>query len=221
MAHSAGKQELMSRYWIPLGAKQRRNIPEVGQTIGLDRAAYVVTHASPATTTEEEDAHLKAYKPEARERRGPWNLTLRRVHGPVIYEENEFHETAIRVPARYWLGWHVYEEGRVPLCSCCQHPWPCNQHEIAKMSAEAAARMEAQMSKAQPGHCYGCGEVITSRQAVVRFPEGNVELPGFPPPTFHARGSCSGWVHQYREVRAKALPDATQVLTEDQIGRLL
>lgn len=204
-----------------MGTKRRRDTPEVGQTIGLDRAAYIVTHASPATATEEEDDYLKHQRADMQERRGPWNLTLRRVHGPVIYRENEFHETAIRVPAGYWQDWQVYEEDRVPLCSCCQHPWPCIMTTSAKDAKQQSAILEEKMNNAKPGHCYSCGEIISTRQQFIRYPEDNVELPGFPPPSFHLRNACADGQRAYEKSRTKALPDAPVVWAQDQTGRLL
>lgn len=207
--------------WRPLGTKRQTGIPKVGQTIGLYRAAWIVTHATKATTTDEEDRRLLMYKPEAREQKGPWNLSLRRIHGPSVKEEDDRREIGIRVPAGYWEGWQVYDEDRVPLCSCCNDPWPCLMQDSAQEAARAVHMMEVRIDRAAPGKCYACGEVITNRQQSMRYPEGNVELPGFPPPSFHLRNACADGQRAYERARAELLPEAPPVQIEEQTGRLL
>ena len=138
--------------------------------------------------------------PPGRDRRA-FRAHVRRLHGPPFDSENDRHECGLAFPAGWIYGFHVYPDGMVPLCSCCGHPWPCRNVEARRESQRAAELLDKRLAHIAPGTCYGCGEPITHRQDAVRYYEPNVQIPGAPPPVFHARKSCSAYVADYERDR--------------------
>lgn len=208
--------------WRPaLLSTERRQRPEVGDVIALDYRAWAIVHMSDGAMTSEEIAKLeRRYKTGYRDQHKPYRVTLRRLHGPVHPVENDRLEVAFSVALGAWHSWEVYPEGRVPLCSCCSHPWPCLMVTSAKDAQQQGKVLDQKMANAQPGCCYSCGEVISERQKSVIYPEGNLELPGFPPPAFHLRKSCGGGRYEYDKLREKTLPDAPPVVQAERTGHL-
>jgi len=202
------------REWNPAGTvRQSIGRPDVGDMVAYDRGAYIVSHVADAEPSEDEAKRLAHYRLGTQAQNGPYSMTIDLVHGQHDPQRmNEFKQRALRVPALAHYRWRVYLEGRVPLCSCCGHPWPCLMTDAAAISKEAAELMERRMVRAQPGCCYSCGEVITQRQESIRYPEGNVDLPGYPAPRFHTRNSCWDGRYSYEKRRAKAIPDVAPVL---------
>jgi hypothetical protein len=200
--------------WDPAGTKRnyKSGAPSVGDLVAWDGCAYLVTHVAPSELLDSE--------PREQVYRDPYLMTIQRIHGPANEHENDMQERALRVPANAYHAWQSYEEGRVPLCSCCGHPWPCTVSEAKAMSERQAEVLNAKMDRATPGCCYSCGEVISHRQGSITYPEPNVELLGFPAPRFHTRKSCAEGLYYYEQKRAKALPDAAPVNHRSPSGAL-
>lgn len=198
--------------WWPAGTDRKRRL-EVGDLIARYFAAWRVTHVRDDDPTEEEAAQLARLRPEYRERCRPYSVTLRREHGPKHEHENSRQEIGLRIPVATYRHWDAYSGDRVPLCSCCGHPWPCQMLVAEDVAEQSAKAMAARMARVMPGLCYGCGEVITTRQGSISMPEGNVDIPGYPAPRFHTRRSCAGELHAYLGRRKRQLPDAPEVLT--------
>lgn len=198
--------------WFPAGTRAKHGRLAVGDLIAVERAAWRVMHVADAEPTQEERERVFRLKPERQAEMRPYMVTLRRAHGAEVEHENEFQECAMRVSAGAWNRWDHYDEDRVPLCSCCGHPWPCIVTDAMKESTRASEVMERKMANARPGCCYSCGEVISHRQGSMTYPEPNVEIPGFPAPRFHTRNACHEGRYQYEKHRARALPDAPSLL---------
>lgn len=210
------------RDWYPLGTVKQPGRPSVGDMVAYARGAYIVSHVADAEPTEAEEQRLANYSAESRIRQAPYSMTIDLVHGQHDPEYvNEFKQRALRVPALSYHRWDVYVEGRVPLCSCCSNPWPCLMIDAAAESKRAGEVMEQRMEHAKPGCCYSCGEVISHRQGSVRYPEGNVDIPGYPAPRFHTRNTCWEGRYQYEIRRKKAIPGVEPVLNVAPSGHYL
>lgn len=198
--------------WMPAGAKRnyRNERPEVGSVVAYDRGAYLVTHIADA-------------EPQEKDTPGnvPYVLTLRRLHGPASEYENDIQDRGVRIRGGAYRVWDTYEEGRVPLCSCCGHPWPCLNFDATVEAQKTAEVMDKKLAKAGvPGTCYACGEPITTRQVSVTYPEDNIELIGYPGPRFHTRQACAGGWYEYERKRQQVLPDVEPVYAPAQSATL-
>lgn len=203
--------------WFPVGTADRwaRNRVAIGDVVAYDFRAWEVTHLRVDDFGEDEEQVATRYRPDARERMRPYSVSLRRLHGPVHPRENSRQEIALRVRAFAIGGFERYDEGRVPLCSCCGHPWPCRMVEAKKDAEDQARVMDERMSRVGVGVCYGCGEPITRRQESITYPEGNVDFPGYPPPRFHTRKKCAGARWSYDKRRAALYPDKPEVTSDE------
>lgn len=163
----------IDRWRPPFGATDSRQIA-VGQVIAWEFAAWEVTHLGERAEPNDKGHDMRA--------------TLHRLHGPKRERENDRGDVAIS----YHSNWRpeVYRDGRVWLCSCCGHPAPCRMTIAEEESARAAKEFEARLGRMGPGICYGCGEVITTRQEKITFPGEHADFPGRGAPTFHARNAC-------------------------------
>lgn len=179
----------MSDRWFAMGASHSMRRPEVGDVVAWERAAWTVMHVATTDPTDDEVKYLKAYRAEIREKLQPYKVSLRRLHGPQSPRENSYQDMALRARAANSIGFQTYPAGRVPLCSCCGHPWPCLMLDSEREAELTAKVMSDRMDRVMPGVCFGCGEPVTSRQKAARFPEPNVQVPGSPPPVFHMRNS--------------------------------
>lgn len=101
-------------------------------------------------------------------------------------------------------------------------------HEAETESAQTAARLEELAQQVAAGACFGCGQPITTRQAVIEYRESNAQIPLAAGPVFHARASCREFVVAYERCRATVHPDSlpivdvrTHALLRDNDGRLL
>lgn len=202
--------------WHPAGVNRWRSYgrPEVGEVVAFEMRAWVVTHAADAELEEEELARfaMERWEGDAYQKRLPYMLTLRRLHGPKYEGENNVQEVGFRVPAFNRHAWEKYDESRVPLCSCCGHPWPCLNLDATVEAQKTAEVMDQKLAKAGvPGTCYACGEPITTRQGSVTYPEDNIELIGYPGPRFHTRQACAGGWYEYERKRQQVMPDAEPV----------
>lgn len=206
--------------WFPAGTAYRyaRDRVAEGDVIAYDRRAWVVTHFRTDDFSDDEQQRAAAYRPEARDRLRPYIVSMRRLHGPKHSRENSRQEIALRVPAFTYGGFEQYDEGRVPLCSCCGHPWPCLMVDAKKDAEDQARIMEERMGRVGVGVCYGCGEPITARQESVTYPEDNVDFPGYPPPRFHTRKKCANERRSYDKRRAALYPDKPEVAADQSAG---
>lgn len=191
----------MSERWLSLGTQWLDRRPVAGDILAVEYAAWQVTHIAEAEPTDEEREHIAVYRLEYRDRLMPYRLTLRRMYGPAHERENSAGDVAVRVPVRASRMWHHYPSGRVPLCSCCGHPFPCRMETAERESQRQGELLARRLDRIMPGICYGCGERITARQRSIRYPEPNVEVPGAGPPTFHARKQCRGHALDYERSR--------------------
>lgn len=172
--------------------------PEVGDTVAYDHRAWEVTHIADADPTPEEQDRLNLYVPPWRERMQPYRISLRRVHGERHERENSRQEIGLRVPVgSYSLP--VYRHGRVPLCSCHGHPWPCLESDQQR-EAEAAMEKAERALRLLPGCCPACEEPVTSRQRSITFGGPNVTNPLAEGPTYHLRRKCYGSAARYEEM---------------------
>lgn len=179
----------MTRYWrapdwYPTGTELTFDPPPVGSLIAIEHRVVEVWAHHPRDD-------------------GSMTLGIRRLHGAKIPGENDRAEQGLSFKGRPM--WRVYKSRRIPLCSDCGEPWPC-QDEMGDRQAVIDMRFMAdQIEKAGDGQCYSCGEHITRRQAATTAPEDNVEIPGFPPPQFHLRQSCRDGLDRYEALRRKTL----------------
>lgn len=203
--------------WHPAGTSYAcgRRRAEVGEVVAYDRRAWEVTHVRVEDFNEEDLPRAAAYRPEYRDECRPWSVTLRRVHGARHERENSRQEIALRIRAFAYGCFDRYDEGRVPLCSCCGQPWPCLFADAKRESERAAEVMDVRLGRMAPGLCYGCGEVITQRQERVTFPGEHADFPGRGGPTFHTRQKCYGERAAYAR-RARMTPEATPIDSEVQ-----
>lgn len=175
-------------WWPPIDATERlwATIPPVGSILAIDyRAVEVIAHDT---------------RPNGR-----ITLRLKRLYGPKVKNENNRAEFGW-TPSGERILWLTYP-GRIPLCSCCGHPWPCQIEMDQRQATSDMEHLAGQIAKAADGICYACGEVITTRQASVLAPEPNVELAGFSAPAFHLRWKCRGGLEAYEARRRRALAD--------------
>lgn len=165
--------------WTPPYQATDRGVREleVGMVVGFDFRAWEVTHVREHEATDD----------SRRDRKG----TFRRLHGPRHDRENKVGDVAFTWSSRAY-SLHVYRDGIVWLCSCCGHPAPCRMQVAKELSEQSAKVMDERMNRMGLGLCYGCGEVITTRQERVTFPGDHADFPGRPGPTFHSRQKCHG-----------------------------
>ncbi len=180
--------------WHPAGVvtEYGRRRPNVGDAVAYQRRAWEVTHVRVDDFTEDDLPRLAPWRPEYHDEMRPWRVSLRRLYGPPHERENSRQEIALRIPAFTFGGFDRYDEGRVPLCSCCNHPWPCILCDAKRESERAASIMDKRLGRMGPGLCYACGEVITQRQERVTFSGEHADFPGRGGPTFHTRRKCYG-----------------------------
>lgn len=204
----------MTHSWFPTATDHAgRYRLEVGDIVAYAHAAWLVDHVLDAVPNPDEETHLAHYVSRRRER-VPYSATLRRLHGPAHPRERARDPgvLAVRVsPLRPPL-WRTYPGGRVPLCSCCGHPWPCRAREAEQESTETATRLEELAQRVAAGACFGCGEPITTRQAAITYREGNAQVPLAGGPSFHARLACREQVVAYERRRAAVYPDAAPIV---------
>lgn len=192
--------------WRPDHVAHRSNgRPSVGDVVALYRRAWEVTHVADAVLTPDEQERLDSYRPPYRDRMRPYHVSLRRLHGPEHERENSRSEVAFRVPVGAYDPLPVYPHGRVPLCSCCGHPWPCleaDQERQAEKELKAAEKVLSLL----PGCCPSCGEPVTSRQRSITFGGPNVRNPLAEGPTYHLRRKCYHSAADYEELWVGAEP---------------
>jgi hypothetical protein len=172
--------------------------PEVGAVVAYDRRAWEVRHVSDADPTDEEQDRLDRYSAPFRDQHRPYRVTLRRLHGARHERENDAQDIGLRVPVGAYSPFPAYLNGRVPLCSCCGHPWPCLEADQQAQAVKELAAAEREM-RLLPGCCPACQEPVTSRQRSITFGGPNVSNPLAEGPTFHLRRSCWGAAARYEE----------------------
>ena len=177
----------MRNVWYPEGATLTFDQPPVGSVIAVEhRAVEVIRYDT---------------RPDGRT-----TIQVRRLHGPKMPAENSIREQGISFKGR--CKWWVYQNpARIPLCSCCQEPWPCTKAEDEKRAKAALADLAEKISRSDTQCCYSCGEVITTRQSSIIAPEDHVELAGFPAARFHLRSRCRDRLIHYERKRKALLGD--------------
>lgn len=192
----------MLGYWAPTGVRRLSTRPAVGDVVAFAMAAWEVVWVRDDDPTPEQLAVLDRFPEAARSRYAPYSMTLRRLHGPKHDSENSRQEIGFglnREPGRSAYGLRVYHHGRVPLCSCCGHPWPCSVSIDDERAALAAEQLDRRLERSLPGVCYACGEPITARMQSQRVGVQHAEIPGYPAPVFHAgRWRCRAAMERYR-----------------------
>lgn len=170
--------------WYAEGTRFTHEMPSVGALIAHEhRALRVVAH------------HPRDD--------GSTSVHVRREYGPALERENSRGECGLRVQGRPM--WQLYTSERIPLCSCCGHPWPCGAMMDERRAMDAMRAGADLIARANDGCCLSCGEPITTRQRHILAPEPNVLIPGFGPPSFHLRQSCRRYVEQYDRARRDRL----------------
>lgn len=186
--------------WWPEGIKRGGGSgrPNVGATVAFDRRAWEVRHVTEADLMPEEEKRIAGYREPYRTRALPYRVTLRRLHGPKHPRENDVGDIGLRVPVAAYDPLPAYPNGRVPLCSCCGHPWPCLEADQQAQAAKELKAAEREM-RLLPGCCPACEEPVTSRQKSITFGGPNVRNPLAEGPTFHLRSKCRSDAARYEE----------------------
>lgn len=200
--------------WHPTGTDRRYGTtrrPNVGDTVAYARRAWEVMHVADAEPTPEEAESLAARAPKWRDEASPYTITLRRIHGPEHERENSAHDVGFRVPVSAYRPFETYRNGRVPLCSCCGHPWPCLEADQQAWAKKELQRAEREM-RLMPGCCPSCEEPVTSRQKSITFGGPNVRNPLAEGPTFHLRRKCRHDAQRYEEAWVSAEPGRSRSL---------
>lgn len=182
---------------IPYEGSQAR--PQVGDVVAYDRRAWEVRDIVDADATHEEQERLATLVEPYRTERRPFRVTLRRIHGAPHERENSARDIALRVRANAYRPFPVYPNGRVPLCSCCNEPWPCLDADQQAQAAKELREAERQL-RVMPGCCPACEEPVTSRQRSITFGGPNVRNPLAEGPTFHLRRRCYGAAAKYEDL---------------------
>lgn len=195
----------MSTRWLPYGPHLGgSNRPEEGDVVAIERAAWKVIRYTDAAPTPEERERAATAGPWA-DRYRPYELLLQRLHGPAHDAEDDRHVVSVCVPGDSYPGIPVYPHGRVPLCSCCGHPWPCRIAD-EQATAEAALKRAEKAMRVMPGCCPACNEPITTRQRSIRFGGPNLLNPLAEGPTYHTRGRCWHAASRYEQLWVAAEP---------------
>lgn len=200
---------LMGR-WCPEGtdsgwtASRRR--PDVGELVAWDWRAWEVMHVRVLDPTDEETERLDHYPKPVQALLLPYAITLRRVHGAPAKGENSVGDIGLRIPVGSSASFPRYTDNRVPLCSCCSHPWPCRENVDGVRAAAELEKAEREM-RLLPGCCPACQEPITARQKTISFPGPYVRNPLAPSdPSYHLRRACRSEAARYEELWVTAEP---------------
>lgn len=197
------RRHLLDGRWHPEGVETNynRKRPEVGDVIAYDWRAWEVTNLADDEPTAEEAETLARRNDRWREHTAmPYKISLRRLYGPKAERDNSAGDVALRAPLDMSASaFGTYEDGRVPLCSCCNHPWPCRDMTEAARAADAIKKAERELNLI-PGCCPACEEPVTSRQKSITFGGPNVRNPLAEGPTFHLRRACRHAAATYEEL---------------------
>lgn len=177
----------------------------MGDLVAYDRRAWEVRHIADAEPTPEEAEELAGHRPAFAAEARPFSVTLRRVHGAPHPRENSAGDIGLRSRVGFHRGLPAYPNGRVPLCSCCNHPWPCLEADQQAQAERELARAERTLAL-PAGYCPACEECITSRQRSITFAGPNVRNPLAEGPTFHLRLKCRPGAADYEELWVSAEP---------------
>jgi len=188
-----------------------RGRPEVGEVVAYERRAWKVVLVTVEEPTPDEQDAVDRYTTAWRDRALPYRIRLQRIHGEPRDHENTHNEIQLRVPpgGRDWFP--AYPNGRVPLCSCHGHPWPCLEADQQAQAEREMARVEKAL-RLLPGCCPACEEPVTSRQRSITFGGPNVQNPLAEGPTFHLRRKCRHAAARYEEAWVAAEPDRQRSL---------
>ena len=188
---------------VPAGTRSRFNhrLAE-GDLIAFGYAAWRVTHVRVNDPTPEQAARINAYSEKFRDQHMPYSVTLTRLHGPKHEHENDRGDLGLGVdPSRPSAFWWLYESERIPLCSCCGHPYPCKAAVDDVRVERAGEALGRKLARSQPGICYACGEPITRRMKAGRIGTEHAEIPGYPAPAWHVgRWRCADAMRRYAKM---------------------
>lgn len=193
--------------WRPEGVIRAygRRRPTVGDLVAFDYRAWEVMHVKvrdfDADDLERDNDYREQYRNEMR----PYSVTLRRVHGAPHDRENSRQEIGLGIRAFSHGGFDAYKDGRVPLCSCHGHPWPCADAD-QQVQAEKEIKVAEKALNLMPGCCPACEEPVTSRQKSITFGGPNVKNPLAEGPTYHLRRQCRDGAAAYEEKWVNAEP---------------
>lgn len=187
--------------WHPAGVAREygRRRPAVGDLVAYDHRAWEVTHVKLRDFDGDDQERADGYRPQYRDEMRPYSVSLRRIHGERHESENSRQEIGLRIRAFVYGGFDRYENGRVPLCSCHGHPWPCAESDHQRQAEKEIKAAEKEL-RLIPGCCPACEEPVTSRQKSITFGGPNVRNPLAEGPTFHLRHKCRGGAARYEEL---------------------
>lgn len=186
--------------WRPEGvaSKYGRRRPNVGDLVAYNYRAWEVAHVKVHDFDAGDEERANGYRPEYRDQMRPYSVTLRRIHGEQHARENSRQEIGLGIRAFTYGGFERYENGRVPLCSCHGHPWPCAESDQQRQAAAELKKAERELNR-MPGCCPACDEPVTQRQKSITFGGPNVNNPLAVGPTYHLRRKCRGGAAAYEE----------------------
>lgn len=193
--------------WHPEGVAREygRRRPAVGDLVAYDYRAWEVMDVTVRDFADGDQEHASGYRPQYRDEMRPYSVTLRRVHGAHHDRENSRQEIGLGIRAFTYGGFDRYQNGRVPLCSCHNQPWPCLEAD-QQTQAEKELKAAERELRVLPGCCPACEEPVTSRQRCITFGGPNVRNPLAEGPTFHLRRACYGAAARYEEAWVAAEP---------------
>lgn len=181
--------------WIPTTGTLQHRRPAPGQLVGWRYAAWTVAEVTPRADvdlTDADRAKMKIYKPDFRERHRPYHVILAHHRGPVLVAGDalrRLHDGTITVHLGVGAGgatWRLLEP-RYAVCSCHGEPHPCGELVAERVAAVEARKLDQLLSRHEPGVCFACRELVTTRAPAITFPEPSPYVPGAGPVTFHAR----------------------------------
>lgn len=193
--------------WRPEGVAREygRRRPTVGDLVAYDYRAWEVAHVKMRDFEDDDQARATGYRPQHYDEMRPYSVSLRRIHGERHEHENSRQEIGLRVRAFTYGGFDRYADGRVPLCSCHGHPWPCRDSD-QQAQAEKEIKAAEKELRLLPGCCPACEEPVTSRQKAITFGGPNVRNPLAEGPTFHLRRKCQHAAAKYEDAWVAAEP---------------
>lgn len=193
--------------WHPVGVAREygRRRPTVGDVVAYDYRVWEVMHVKVRDFEDANQDRLAGYRPQYHDAMRPYSVSLRRIHGAPHDNENSRQEIGLRIRAFAFGGFDRYENGRVPLCSCHGHPWPCQDADQQAQAEKEMARAEKAL-RLLPGCCPACEEPVTSRQKAITFGGPNVTNPLAEGPTFHLRRKCERAAAKYEDAWVAAEP---------------
>lgn len=195
----------VSDYWTPaLADRTTYSRPDAGTLIAYDRAPHRVIEARDVPAIDWPDEYRDAWVTSGMPDpwwRAPYYLILQpHPHGKRRHLLVPGERRLALLPEHY------------AVCAVCGELSPCREITSQRSAEQVMERVE-KLTRIMPGCCWGCGEPITSRQAVHAFPGDNLLMPTAPPdPVFHARSSCRSSAASYESLWVLADPSRPRSL---------